>query len=299
MILKGTEMKGTITTPQGDTLDFGNGAPVLYVNDRSGYLCEQPEVIAELQAGNMDTLLASLYLGLEKGAPVFNAQMMRYELDEARLLPKLVEQIAQVPGAFVSIDTRNPKIAEECLKLYSPGKALCNCINGEDENLKTLLPIVAKYGGAVGTALVDDRGIPDTLPERLRVAKKIINAAECLGIPREDIAIDSVCLPAGVCFGSARFSLETMRAFEEELGVSTLLGISNVGHMMPNPGILETVFCILASGYNLGVAMVDPEMPYFEWMYNSVNFLMGIDECGAGYLKQYRSTKKTATHQGI
>lgn len=287
-------MMGTITNPQGGILAFGKDAPVLYVNDRSGYLCERPEVIAEVQAGKMDALLASLYLGLEKGAPVFNAQMMRHELDEAKLLPVLVEQIMQAPGAFVCIDTRNPKIAEECLKLYSPSKALCNFINGEDENLKTLLPIVAKYGGAVGTALVDDKGIPDTLPERLRVAKKIIDAAESLGIPREDIAIDALCLPAGICFGSARLSLETMRAFEDELGVSTLLGISNVGHMMPNPGILETVLCILAAGYNLGVAMVDPQMPYFEWMHNSVNFLTGLDEHGEGYLKYYRATKKTA-----
>ena len=287
-------MKGTIANLQGGTLAFGKDAPILYVNDRSGYLCEQAEVIAELQAGKMNTLLTSLDLGLEKGAPVFNAQMMRYELDEAKLLPVLVEQVMQVPGAFVCIDTRNPKIAEECLRLYSPGKALCNFINGEDRNLKTLLPVVAKYGGAVGTALVDDKGIPDTLPERLRVAKKIITAAESLGIPREDIAIDAVCLPAGICFGSARLSLETMRAFEEELGVSTLLGISNVGYMMPNPGILETVFCILAAGYNLGIAMVDPGMPYFEWMHTSVNFLTGLDEHGAGYLNHYRATRKTA-----
>ncbi len=189
-------MKGTIANPQGDLLAFGD-APVLYVNDRSGYLCERPEVIAELQAGKMGTLLASLYLGLEKGAPVFNAQLMRHELDEEKLLPVLVDQVMQVPNTFISIDTRDPKVAEECLKLYSPGKAFCNFINGEDENLKTLLPIVAKYGGAVGTALVDDKGIPDTLHERLRVAKKIIDAAESLGIPREDIAMmPSVCLPA-------------------------------------------------------------------------------------------------------
>ncbi len=83
-----------------------------------------------------------------------------------------------------------------------------------------------------------------------------------------------------------------MRAVEEEYGVSTLLGISNVGHMMPNSGVLETVFCILAAGYNLGVAMVDPEMPHFEWMHNSVSFLMGIDEYGAGYLNHYRNAKK-------
>ncbi|MEL7608682.1 MAG: dihydropteroate synthase [Bacillota bacterium] len=291
-------MKGTITNPRGDALAFGKDAPVLYVNDRSGYLCERPEVIAQLQAGKMDTLLASLSLGLEKGALVFNAQLMRHELDEAKLLPVLVEQIMRVPEAFVCVDTRNPKIAEECLKLYSPGKALCNFINGEEENLKTLLPIAAKYGGALGTALVDDKGIPDTLPERLRVAKKIIGAAESLGIPREDIAMDAVCLPAGICFGSARLSLETMRAFEEELGVPTLLGVSNVGHMMPNPGVLETVLCILAAGYHLGVAMVDPEMPHFEWMLNSVNFLMGFDESGAGYLEHYRATKKTAARPG-
>ncbi len=283
---------GALTDASG-ALPFGPCAPTLCVNDACGYLIEQPAVQAELLAGRFDSLLALAAEGVTLGAPVFNAQLMAEPVIhlERELLPRLVAAVYERTGACVAVDSRDPATVDAALAAY-PGKALCNTVTGDRENLKTMLPIIARRGAAVGTALVDERGVPQTVAERLRVARRIVAAAEAHGIPREDVLIDAVCLPSSVAPDSMRVTLETLEALRETLGVPTLLGISNAGHLMPEPRMLDLAFFAAAVSWGLDVAMIDPRTPHLAWITRGLDFMLGVDRYGRGYLAHYRAARR-------
>lgn len=280
---------GTLTYP-GGTIEFGTGKPIVCVNDQCGYLVEDEAVQQQILRYDFSPLLTCAMDGKKKGLVLFNVQIMTADLidREVELLPKIVEAVWKETGCGVSIDTRNPEALDAALRAY-PYKALCNCINGEQQNLETLLPIAAAHGSAIGTALVDEQGIPDTLEKRLRIGRRILTNAEREGIPFQDVMLDGVCMPAGAVPDSMRLTLQTIKAFKEELGSATLLGISNAGFGMPNPTTIDAVYFIAAASWGLDVAMISPYTPNITWYSKTIDFLMGIDPYAAEYLSLYRS----------
>ena len=157
--------------------------------------------------------------------------------------------------------------------------------------MDTMLPIIAKYGGVVGTSLVDELGIPDTLERRLFVARRIIAASEKAGIPKKNVIIDAVCMPSGVVPDSMRLTLKTLEEFKLQLEVTTLLGSSNAGYMMPNPLMIDTVYFIAAVSRGLDVAMISPYTPNIEWFAATIDFLMGTDTFASQFLELHRRNK--------
>lgn len=247
-------------------------------------------VQAELHAGRFDSLIRLACDGAKLGLRVFNVQLMAPQLIhlERSLVPRLVEAVYKACGTSIAVDSRDPVTVDQALSAY-PYKALCNSVNGEHDNLRAMLPVIARHGAAVGTALVYERGVPQTVQERLRVARRIVSAAEAHGIPRQDVLIDAVCLPSSVMPDSMRVTLETLKALHEELGVPTLLGISNAGHLMPRPRMLDLAFFAAAVSWGLDVAMIDPRTPLLPWMTRGLDFLTGTDPYGKAYLNHYRA----------
>jgi 5-methyltetrahydrofolate--homocysteine methyltransferase len=287
-----SETKGAVTTPQG-TVPFGSGQPTLCVNDQCGYLIEREDVQQELLQEDFSSLIRLAEDGKKKGLTIFNVQLMAPALmeEERRLFPKVVKTIYEETGCGIAVDTKDPEVLDAALSIY-PYKALCNCINGERKSLDTMLPIIAEHGGAAGTALVDEEGIPDTLERRLEVGRRIVSAAEHYGIPREDTILDAVCFPSGAVPDSMRLTLRTLRAFKEELNVPTLLGSSNAGFMMPYPLLIDSVYFIAAVPWGLDVAMISPYTPNIEWHREIIDFLTGIDPYATRYLALYRRSQQ-------
>lgn len=285
---------GALSYPGGH-IPFGPGQPVLCVNDQCGYYYERPEVLAELHESRFDSLIELAQGGMERGLVAFNVQLMEPSLidRERELVPAAVAAIYAATGCCIAVDSRDPETVDLALAAY-PHKALCNSVNGEWENLETMLPVIARHGAAVGTGLVYERGIPETVEERLLVARRIVEAAEGHGIPRTDVIIDAVCLPAGVAPDSMRVTLHTIKAIHEELGASTLLGISNAGFMMPNPRMLDLAYFMAAVAWGLDVAMIDPYTPHLPWLSRAMDFLLGIDPYAGQYLAHYRSETGSA-----
>jgi len=230
------------------------------------------------------------------GMPCINVQLMERSLNQIDLVPRTIETLVEETGCAIAIDTRDAGVLAAGLEAYRPYKALCNVVNGEWDNLHTFLPIIARYGGAVGTALVYEKGVPQTVAERLLVARRIVETAESYGIARQDIAIDCICLPTSVAPASMRTTLETIAAVRDELGVATLLGTSNAGTMMPKPELLDLAYLIAAASFGLDVSMTNPATPLVEGMVHAIDFLMGTDMYGKGYLSWYRREISGGTH---
>ncbi len=282
---------GALSYP-GGTIPFGPGQPILCVNDQCGYYLDRPEVLAELCEARFDTLIGLATQGLALGLKVFNVQLMAPRLidQERELLPAAISAIYQATSCCIAVDSRNPVTVDLALAAY-PYKAMCNTVTGEWHNLETMLPIIARHGAALGSALVYEKGVPDTVKDRLFVARRIVEAAVAHGIPRADIMIDAVCLPGAVAPGNMVVTLQTIRAIHEELGVPTLLGISNAGYMMPNPRLIDLAYFVAGAAWGLNAAMIDPCTPVLQWLSPAMDFLLGNDPGARGYLGQYRAAK--------
>ncbi len=287
---------GSLSYP-GGIISFGAGKPTLCVNDQCGYAIQHEKIRREVESGNFSSLTALAQDGMDNGLAVFNVQLMEPSLarKEEYLLPKAVKTLYEETGCAIAVDTRNPDALGLALEAY-PYKALCNCVNGEWSNLEAMLPVVHTFGAAVGTALVDEQGVPGTLERRLSVASRILEAAGKFGIPKKDVMMDAVCLPSGVCPDSMRMTLETIQAFHRQLEVPALVGNSNAGYMMPNPLIIDSVYFTAAVSWGLDVAMISPYTPNIQWIAATIDFLMGTDPYAGRYLELYRSGTPWNTH---
>lgn len=281
---------GALSYP-GGLIRFGAGEPTLCVNDQCGYYYERPQVLQELHERRFDSLIELAKHGMALGLTVFNVQLMEASLldHERELLPAAVAAVFEATGCCIAVDSRDPVTVDRALAAY-PYKAMCNSVTGERNNLEAMLPVIAKHGAALGTALVYENGVPQTVEERLYVAQRIVDAAEAHGIPRQDVMIDGVCIPSAVMPDSMGTTLQTLKAVREELGVPTLLGISNAGFMMPNPRVIDLAYLLAAVSWGLDVAMLDPFTPHLAAEIRAIDFLAGKDPYAKQYLDYYRQS---------
>jgi 5-methyltetrahydrofolate--homocysteine methyltransferase len=179
-------------------------------------------------------------------------------------------------------------------ELAPEGKPLVNSVNGEEANLERVLPLVAEYKTAVIGLAMDDDGIPPTPEKRLVVAHKIVERAEALGIPREDVIIDCLALTVGADdWQAGRITLETIQMVREELGVNMTLGASNVSFGLPEREVLGGAFLAMAIQNGVNCPIVDAAKVRLAIL--AADLLLGRDEYAAiRYIKAYRKQRKTS-----
>jgi 5-methyltetrahydrofolate--homocysteine methyltransferase len=269
------------------TVEFGPGRPLLLINDQLRIYDQDAEVLRQLKRGNFAPLVQLALEGDEHGCQMVDILLDHFELDEAELLPQVVNAIDQALGCPLSIDSRNPAAIDRALENYT-GKALLNSITYEAEVLDLLIPLVTKYNMAVVAMLVDDVRIPETWQERLFLAKKIVQITDAAGISRDDVVFDCVCLAAAAVPNSMQVTLDTLKAVHEELGMSTLLGIGNAGFGMPFQTRLDMLYLAIGVSWGLDAALVDYRTENLVYYARGADFLTGRDLYGQSYIELYR-----------
>jgi 5-methyltetrahydrofolate--homocysteine methyltransferase len=194
----------------------------------------------------------------------------------------------------ICIDTADIDAMAAALKLHKEldpdGKPLINSVNGEEERLSGVLPLVAEYGTAVIGLCMDDDGIPEEPKGRLAVAKKIVARAAELGIPREDILIDCLALTMGADSRAGWTTLEAMRLVKEELGVNLALGASNISFGLPEREVINGAFLAMSIYVGLNAPIVDAaKVRHFIL---SADLALGRDEYAMRYIKAFREMAK-------
>ena len=273
------------------SVEFGPGLPVLLINDQLRVYDQDEAVLAQLQTGNCDPLVQLALEGAKYGCRAVDLLIDHYILDEAELLPLVVQAIDEALGCPISLDSRNAAAIDRALEGYS-GKALLNSIVYEQEILDDLLPLVVKHKMAVVAMLVDDVHIPETWQARLALAHKILEATDAAGIPRDDVVFDCVCMAAGAVPNSMHVTLDTLKAVHEELGMSTLLGIGNAGFGMPDQTRLDMTYLAIGASWGLDAALVDFHTDHLLIYANAADFLTGRDLYGANYISLYRKSRR-------
>lgn len=283
----------TKLTSRNGTLEFGPGYPTVLVNDQLRVLDQSPDVLAELSAGRLDRMLELARWGQEVGMDMVDILVNHPDLDEVELLPRIARAVHQEIGCPISLDSRSPAALEAALLALRPNKVLINSVSAERESLAALLPLAKAYGAAiVGMPVGHQYGMPLTVEGRLSEARTILQAAEQYGISREDIVLDGICLASSAVPGSMQVTLETLRAFHEEFGVATVLGIGNAGYGMPDPTQVDLAFLLAAIPWGLDVALVNPATPSLVPAVRAMDFLAGRDAYGRRYIQYYRARRK-------
>jgi 5-methyltetrahydrofolate--homocysteine methyltransferase len=282
----------TLTAPHGE-ISFGPGQPVLLINDQLRVIDQRPTVLAELRQGKFDQLLELARVGLKHGAMVVDILISHQDLDEVALLPAIARVIQEEIGCPVSLDSRNPMALEVALQVLEPYKAMINSVTAEPASLQIILPLAKKYGAVIiGMPVGELYGLPKTVEGRLAEGRTILEAALRMGIPHEDVVLDAVCLAPAVEPGSFQVTMETVRAFHDELQTTTILGIGNAGYGMPEPGLIDLGYLTSAISWGLDAALVDPATPGLAESVRAMDFLTGRDPWGKKYLQVYRKKRR-------
>ena len=222
----------------------------------------------------------------EAGAEVLDVNAGLPGIDEAATLERLVRDLQAVTDLPLQLDSSNPEALARALRIYN-GKPIVNSVNGEERTLKAILPLCKKYGAAVVGLTMDEQGIPGSAEGRLAIARKIVQAAEAEGIPREDIYIDCLTLTASAQQEGAVQTLEALTRCKQELGVRTILGVSNISFGLPCRGYLNTTFLTMAMTAGLDLAIMNPNTPEMMAAVRAYRVLTAQDEQSTAYVEAY------------
>ena len=249
-----------------------------------------------LRSGNHDYVMGEAIGQTEAGAQILDVNAGLPEIDERATMVELVAELQGVTTLPLQIDSADPAVIEAAVRAY-PGKALINSTNGKQEILDAVLPIAKHYGCAIVGLTLDEEGIPPTAAGRIAVAKKIVAATDAIGIPRQDVVIDCLCMAASTDQSAPRAILDAIAGVKRELpGVRTVLGLSNISFGLPFRPLVNATFLSAAFGAGLDMAIMNPLVGRMMDVVDSWRVLSGEDESAQYYVAHYadRSDKLPA-----
>lgn len=241
---------------------------------------------AALQAGDVDYVVAEAAAQQRAGADILDVNVGVPGLDEPALLAQVVRMLQGTVPLPLQLDSSDPAAIEAAARTYA-GRPLVNSVNGKAANLNAVLPVVARYGCTVVGLTLDENGIPPTAEERLAIARRIVEAAEVQGIPREDVAIDCLVMAAATNQAEVREILRAVTLVKQELGVRTVLGVSNVSFGLPQRPLVNATFLAAAFGAGLDMPILNPLNARYRDTVDTFRVLSGQDEGCRAFLESY------------
>ncbi len=267
------------------------------------FLTEKPVIIGErinptgkkmlkeaLRNNDMDYIYREGVSQTDAGADILDVNVGLPEIDEPVMMVNAVKGLQSILDTPLQIDTSDTVAMEKALRIYN-GKAMINSVNGKDESMNSVFPLVKKYGGVVVCLTLDENGIPETVDGRIAIAEKIINRAKDFGISKNDLVFDPLCMTVSTNKDNAKITLECVRKLKYELGVHTVLGVSNVSFGLPNRELLNSSFFTLALSSGLSAGIINPKSEMMMNSYYSYNALMGMDDNFENYISNVTDTK--------
>ncbi|MGN0652632.1 MAG: homocysteine S-methyltransferase family protein, partial [Gemmiger sp.] len=226
----------------------------------------------------------------EAGAELLDVNAGLPDIDEPAVLEMLVKELQAVTDLPLQLDSSNPEALARALRIYN-GKPIVNSVNGERKVLNAILPLCKKYGAAVVGLTMDEQGIPKTVEGRLAIAQRIVEATDAIGIAREDVYIDCLTLTVSAEQSAAAQTLEALTRCKQELGVRTVLGVSNISFGLPCRGYINTTFLTLAMQAGLDLAIMNPNTPEMMAAVRAYRVLTSQDEKCNDYVSAYANVQ--------
>ncbi|MBE6671521.1 MAG: homocysteine methyltransferase [Ruminococcaceae bacterium] len=236
-----------------------------------------------LRTNDLNYILNEGLVQAEKGAHILDVNVGLPEIDEIEMMKNVVTSLQSVTNLPLQLDSSSCNVLEKSMRIYN-GKPLINSVNGKEESMAGVFPLVERYGGAVIALTMDESGIPDTAEERVEIAERIIKKAAEYGIGKNDIIVDPLCLTVSSDKNAANVTLKAVKLLNEK-GIKTSLGVSNVSFGLPNRENINTVFFANALENGLDCAIMNPNSDAMMGVYYAFNALHGNDVGCAEYIK--------------
>jgi len=272
-----TEKEITVVSSYTHAVEFG-AKPIL-IGERINPTGKKRFKQALLEK-DMDYILSEGVAQQEKGVQILDVNVGLPEIDEEKMLCDAVCQLQAVCDLPLQIDTANLSAMEAALRRYN-GKAMVNSVNGKEESMHAIFPLVKKYGGLVVALTLDENGIPATAQGRVQIAEKILATAGEYGISKKDIIFDTLALTVSADSTAAQTTLSALKTIKNTLGCHTSLGVSNISFGLPQRDAVNSAFFALALENGLSAAIMNPYSQGMMQTYYAFNALKGLDEnCG-------------------
>lgn len=260
---------------------------------------DQPRIIGErinptgkkrfkqaLLEGDVDYILSQAIEQIHAGADILDVNVGLPAIDEKAMMVRAVKALQGVVDTPLQLDSTIPEVMEAALRVYN-GKPIVNSVNAEEKSLSTVLPLVKKYGAAVVGLTLDENGIPKTADERFALAKKILDRAMALGIRREDVFIDCLTLTASAEQENVMQTVNAVRRVKEELGLRTVLGVSNISFGLPAREIVNHNFLMMCLSNGLDLPIMNPNIDSMTATVRAYKLLTNIDKNSVDFIAHY------------
>ncbi|MBE6890218.1 MAG: homocysteine methyltransferase [Ruminococcaceae bacterium] len=239
-----------------------------------------------LKRRDLDYIMKQAIEQTSAGAEILDVNVGLPDIDEKDMMLAAVDAVQGVCDAPLQIDTTELSVLEAALRVVS-GKPIVNSVNGEEEKLSTVLPLVKKYGAAVVGLTLDENGIPKTAEERFAIAERILQRALEYGIPKSDVYIDCLTLTVSAEQEGAAETLKALRMVKEKLGLKTVLGVSNISFGLPNRELINCNFLAAAMNSGLDLPIINPNIASMSGAVRAHRLLTGYDKGGAEFIEAY------------
>lgn len=248
-------------------------------------------LLKSLKEGNYDIVRQDALKQVEAGATILDVNAGVPGEDEEPILTEMLKVVSEVTDVPLCIDTADPIALEAALSIYD-GKALINSVNGEEDKLESILPLVKEYDAAVIGLCMDDDGIPPTAQDRFEVAAKIIERAGKLGIEPADVVIDPLALTMGSDHNAGKIAIDTIELVVAEFGSNITMGASNISFGMPDRHYINATFIAMAILAGMTCPITNPLEFEVNVAIQAADLVMGRDEFGMNWIKSYRARQK-------
>lgn len=289
-----TDKDYTIVTSYSTAVELG-GRPII-IGERINPTGKSKFKQA-LRDNNMEYILEEGVKQADSGAHILDVNVGLPEIDEPAMMRRTVYELQSVLPLPLQIDTTDPVAMEQAMRIYN-GKPMINSVNGKEEIMHQIFPLVQKYGGTVVGLALDEAGIPDTAEGRLAVAKKIYDIAAQYGIKPKDIVIDALTMTMSTDNNSANITLDTVREIKAH-GGRTVLGVSNISFGLPQREVINSGFFLMAMQAGLSAGIINPNARAMIQAYDTYCVLGGFDSQCMSYIEKYAVAEPTPVAQTV
>jgi 5-methyltetrahydrofolate--homocysteine methyltransferase len=273
---------------------IGGDRPTVLIGERINPTGKK-RLAEALRAGDLSVVREEALAQVAAGADILDVNVGATGVDEIEMLPRAVEAVAAVVDVPICIDSRKTKALAAALAVC-PGRPIVNSVTGEEASLEEVLPLVKEYGVPVVGLTLNEKGIPAEASARLEIAYRIVERAEAMGIPREDVIIDCLTLSLGANVKAGLATLEATRKVRDELGVNQTQGCSNISHGLPNRPVLNAAY--LAMAIEAGVTCPTVDVAQVRLAILSADLILGRDNYAMRFISAFREMQKTAQGAG-
>lgn len=279
-------------TSERMTVSFDVNSPFMIIGERINPTGKK-KLQEELRNGSMEMVLDFAESQEEKGASILDVNMGMSGVDEKELMLKAIEELSQATNLPLSIDSSYIDVCEAALRRY-PGRAMLNSISLEQEKIEKLLPIAKKYGAMFVLLPLSDKGLPESLEEKIAIINTILDKAHAIGFTKEDIVVDGLVTTVGANKKAALETLETIR-YCKNIGLTTTCGLSNISFGLPERIVVNTTFLTMAIREGLTMAIANPNQDLLVASAFASDLLLNKEGSDIRYIEKMQDITISAT----